>query len=422
MIARRSVLMAVCAAFVLSQMAVASFTPQTRIGFTQGDQWEPSIAADGFGDVYVLYPQYNGVPGCPSCASPTMILTVSTNNGASWSAPRAIAPISSGQFDAQIRVDPVDSHTVYASWLQNNKSDIAFAKSTDLGKTWQVSIADHTNAGVDKDILVVHGSDIYIGFNHSQTMFVTSSHNGGVSFTQVKVNPNAKLGWSLAGGAAIDPDGKVYFAWSGYTQSGGAKGPVNLYVTRSSDGGATWAATLLDVSSSPPDCSAYSCGWAFLGAAITMTSDAAGQLYALWNAGATDKGPERIFFSSSGDGGVTWLPKQDVSLASAGVEHAFPAITSGWGGDVRIAWMDARNAPWWNVYYRSSSNGGVSWSAETRLSTYVPGYSYISPNGFSFPFGDYFEMAIDNHGKTQACWGEGLNYLTPGSIWYASGK
>jgi hypothetical protein len=114
--------------------------------------------------------------------------------------------------------------------------------------------------------------------------------------------------------------------------------------------------------------------------------------------------------------------RQDVSLASPGVEHAFPAITAGWGGDVRIAWMDARNAPWWNVYYRTSSDGGASWSAETRLSTYAPGYSYISRSGFSFPFGDYFEMAIDNHGKTQACWGEGLNYQTPGSIWYASGK
>ena len=34
------------------------------MGFTTGDQWEPAIAADRFNHVYVLYPQYLGVPGC----------------------------------------------------------------------------------------------------------------------------------------------------------------------------------------------------------------------------------------------------------------------------------------------------------------------------------------------------------------------
>ncbi len=120
--------------------------------------------------------------------------------------------------------------------------------------------------------------------------------------------------------------------------------------------------------------------------------------------------------------GATWLPKQDVSLAAQGVEHSFPAITAGTSGDVRIACMDARNSPLWNVYYHSSTNGGATWSGETKLSSYVAGYGYIPPGGFSFPFGDYFQLAIDNSGNTQACWGEGLNYDTPGSIWYTTGR
>jgi hypothetical protein len=49
-----------------------------------------------------------------------------------------------------------------------------------------------------------------------------------------------------------------------FTQNG-ANGPVNLYVTKSSDVGQTWTSTLLDVSSSPPDCSAFRCGWTLLG-------------------------------------------------------------------------------------------------------------------------------------------------------------
>jgi len=120
-----------------------------------------------------------------------------------------------------------------------------------------------------------------------------------------------------------------------------------------------------------------------------------------------------------------WSRKADVSLAPAGVAHAFPAIVTGKAGDVRIAWMDARivdnNVPLWNTYYRSSTNGGATWSAESDISTYVAGFSYIQPAGFSFPFGDYFEIDIDDRGTTHAIWGEGLNWDSPGSIWYARG-
>jgi len=400
---------------------VNGFSAQTRLGYTVGDQWEPAIAADRFGHIYLLYPQYLGVPECPTCPSPTMILQVSADRGGTWSAPRPIAPPGTGQWDAQIVVDPIDGRTVYAAWLQNSKSDTVVARSIDFGATWTVVVADSTNAGTDKPILVVRGRDVYVGYNHTQTVWASSSHDGGATFTSVKVNPNGKLGWSLAGGGAIDPSGNVYFAWSGYEQNGGAKGPVNLYTSKSSDGGATWTQSLIDRSGAPPDCSSYLCGWAFLGAQITMTSDAAGTLYALWNGGTVDKGPERIYFAKSTDAGVHWSTKTDVSKASPGVAHAFPAIVAGASGDVRIAWMDARAGALWNTYYRSSTNGGQTWSAEIDLSTYVAGYSYIQPDGFSFPFGDYFEMAIDDRGHSHLIWGEGLNYDTPGSIWYARG-
>ena len=402
--------------------ASSGFTPQTRKGFRAGDQWEPAIAADGYGHVYVLYPQYGTVPGCQSCPLPTLILIVSNDNGSTWQAPRQIAPPGSGQFDAQIVVDPIDRRTVYAAWLQNNKSDTVVAKSADFGQSWSLVIADSTNAGTDKPVLAVRGSDVYVGFNHAQKVSVASSHDGGITFTSSNVNVNAKLGWSLAGGGTVDPAGNAYFAWAGYTQNRGAKGPVNLYTSKSSDGGKTWTSTLLDVSAAPPDCSNYKCGWAYLGAQITMSSDAAGTLFALWNSGIVSKGPERIYFASSTTAGATWSPKVDVSVAAAGVEHAFPAIVAGSAGDVRIAWMDSRNSPLWNTYYRSSTNGGATWSAEKKISSYTPGYSYIHREGFSFPFGDYFEMDIDSHGQTHAVWGEGLNFKSPGSIWYSNGR
>ena len=76
----------------------------------------------------------------------------------------------------------------------------------------------------------------------------------------------------------------------------------------------------------------------------------------------------------------------------------------------------------WNTFYRSSTNGGATWSAEARLSGPARGYDYILPGGFRFPFGDYFGLAIDSEGATHAVWGEGRDYKSPGSIWYTRGR
>jgi len=400
----------------------SGFAPQLRLGFTVGDQWEPAIAADRFGHVYVLYPQYLGVPACPDCPSPTMVLQVSSDRGATWGTPRLIAPPGTGQWDAQIAVDPVDGRTVYAAWLQDGKSDTVVARSDDFGATWRVVVANRTNAGIDKPILAVRGSDVFVGYNHAQKIWVSVSHDGGATFTSVSVDKTGKLGWALASGGTVDPTGNVYFGWAGYEQSGGAKGPVNLFVSMSPDGGATWTNRVLDVSAAPPDCSAFLCGWAFLGAQVSLASDAAGNVYALWNAGAQDRAAERMYVAGSSDAGASWSPKEEVSLAPLGANHAFPAIVAGAAGDVRISWMDDRAGGLWNTYYRSSTDGGSTWSAEVDLSTFVAGYSYIFPDGFRFPFGDYFELEIDDRGRTHAVWGEGFNWDSPGSIWYANGR
>jgi hypothetical protein len=400
--------------------ASGSFTPQARLGFTDGDQWEPAIAADGFGHVYVLYPQYGSVPACSVCALPAMTLVVSNNNGATWQAPHEITPHATGQFDPQIVVDPVDRRTVYAAWLQNWNTEAVVAKSTDFGQSWMVTVADRGSEDADKPILAVRGPDVYLAFNREEHMRVSSSHDGGRTFSSADVSSGLDLARSLASGATVDPSHNVFVSWSGYMHRG-MKGRVNLYTSKSSDGGKTWTITLMDTSGASPDCAALRCEWGYLGAQIAVASDEGGVLYALWNSGQGDGEAERIYFASSTTAGETWSPKKEVSHASAGVEHAFPAIVAGQADDVRIAWMDTRTSLW-NTYYRSSTNGGATWSGESKLSSYVPGNRYVHAKGFNFPFGDYFGITIDSEDRTQAVWGEGLNFESPGSIWYSNGR
>ena len=158
-------------------LAVSSFSPQRRVGYTTGDQWEPALAADGHGHIYILFPQYGAVSDCPACTAPTMALQVSNDNGLSWQAPHALVASSTGQFDPQIVVDPVDRQTVYVSWLQNNKHDVMVARSQDFGASWYLAIAEHSrdNEDADKPVLAVHGPDIYVGFNHDENFLVATA-------------------------------------------------------------------------------------------------------------------------------------------------------------------------------------------------------------------------------------------------------
>lgn len=407
--------------------ANASFTPQRRVGYTTGDQWEPALAADGHGHIYILFPQYGAVNDCPACTMPAMVLLVSNDNGISWEPPRPLLTSSSGQFDAQIKVDPVDRQTLYASWLQG-KHDVIVSRSQDFGRSWYFAVAEHSpEVAIDKPVLAVRGPNVYVSFNHDQTLAIAASHDYAQNFSSAVVNPDAGPGWSLAAGATVDPVGNVYFSWTAYPRTDLLTRPVEVFVSRSVDSGRNWSTTPLDVSSAAPGCAAQLCSSGFLSSQVALASDDAGTIYALWNSGSAIGGPERIYFSSSTNQGENWSAKVDVSHAPVGVEHCFPAITAGTAGDVRIAWMDTREEDaqthlLWNTFYRASTNGGATWSPESQLSGPVRGYDYILPNGFLFPFGNLFSIAIDNLGTTYVVWGEGRNYSSPGSIWYTHGR
>jgi hypothetical protein len=434
---------------VLSFAPLASATPPggwsaaTRLGFPGGDDWEPSIAADAYGHVYSMWSHYQGFgggtagdpdPTCPACGNPHMDLQVSADNGATWSAPRVLSPTTTRQDDPQIVVDPADGRTVYASFMQDNKSSQYVARSDDFGQTWHAVLVEPLQRGTDKDILAARAGNVYLVYHTQQKIFASVSHDGGATWTTNNLvgTTNSDLGVSLPSGGAIDSNGNAYFAWNGANNPGQAKGTKNLYVTRSTDGGTTWTTSLVDVSAPTLRCGCP--GWDYWGSQMALGVDAKDRVYVVWDAAHSSSGIQRLYFARSVDGAATWSPAVDVSLAPAGSNHLFPALAALGDGDVRIAWMDDRNgfdpggddpSARWNVYYRSSTNGGAAWSGEAKLSQYVAGYAYKSAtpkDGFAEPYGDYFELDVDSAGQTQAIWGEGPSYVGPGNVWYARGS
>lgn len=379
---------------LLSSAVLAQSVPAAAAKDTlPSDEWDVAMAADGFKHVYVLYQQYQAVQGCAGCASrPAMTLVMSTDDGLTWQAPRSLTPPESAQVTPAITVDAADHKTLYATWLERGRQDVIVARSSDFGQSWYVGIAARAVAPAEKPVIAASGQNVYVAFTRDKKLWAASSHDGGVTFALSAVDPGVSMTGALAGGATIDPQGSAYVAWSAYVETPSSVNPqVNLYISKSADSGKVWNSTQMDVSRPQPKCADYRCKWGYLGAEISIASDSAGTLYAFWNSAPLDapaaSDPARVYFSTSTTAGETWSPKAGVSDAPAGANHVLPTIAAGSAGEVRIAWIDSRHSPDWSAFYRTSTNGGATWSPEKVISTYLPTTSYIPPEEFDSFFG-----------------------------------
>ncbi|MEX2439518.1 MAG: hypothetical protein WD739_06520 [Actinomycetota bacterium] len=69
--------------------------------------------------------------------------------------------------------------------------------------------------------------------------------------------------------------------------------------------------------------------------------------------------------------------------------------------------------------YRSSTDGGQTWSAEADISDADDGATYKTAAGFASEYGDYGAIDITNTGTSVAVWGEGASFSAgPGGIWF----
>ena len=394
---------------------------------TQWDDWEPAIAADPSSPyVYVLATRYAAPKPCPgNCPSPWIALEISSDGGATWSAPKALCPCKgSGQFDPIIEVVPSNGN-VYAVYM--NGFNIMFTKSTDHGAHWSAAVPVYGNVSWnDKPVIAMsdNGQHVYISFNGPTggDPYVAQSHDSGATWTQTKLVDSNR--YYFAFDADVAANGTVYFAESSILYGGGGNkgtvptGQIDYHAFVSTNNGTTWTDRLVGSAQPGVPCDAAGCPPDFYFGHTALSVDGSNNVVYLYDGAATFGGLQTVVARRSTNGGATW--SAPVTLSAGGENAVTPAVESRGNGDVRAFYYQTSgggNDDAWNVWYRSSTDGGATWAAPVNISDLGSGAAYKTPAGFGEVYGDYGEIAITNTGKTIAAWGEGASYDGPGAVW-----
>jgi hypothetical protein len=393
-----------------------------RIMNAKGDDWEPAIAADpNSGYVYLLHNRWGGKPACASnCPDPAMIYYVSSDGGATWSGDRYLCVCRrvKGQHDPLVEVVQ-DTGEVYAVWM--NDFNIHFSKSADYGKTWSTPVPVYGNvAWGDKPNFATSadGRDVYISFNGPTNgdVYMAVSHDAGATWSQVQATNDER--YHFAYGTAVLPDGRALSSQISFTYSGpaaAAEGVVKVHLYASDDDGATWTDTVIDTLELGTECTSELCYADFYDSGPALAMDDDGDLVIVYSGASKPGGPRTVYARSSTDGGRTWSGR--TALSPNGANAAFAAATGSGDDDVKIYFGDQRTGRW-NVWYRSTTDLGASWSTAVKISDATSGTKYKNADGFIEFYGDYGEIDVTNAGKAVATWGEGPSYLGPGGVWF----
>jgi len=382
------------------------------------DDWEPFVAADRSSTyVYQMTTRFRGqLSG--------IFIRRSADGGRSWDPDQMIAPVDVWQADPQVQV--TDDGTVFAAWLDGPNWTSKLVKSYDHGATWTEPVAiAPTLRWTDHPWLVVSpdGQDIYVGLNRDDS-FIVGSHDGGQTFdTPIKTNRQPTPGhWWDANGAAIAPNGSVYFVVINFFIN--YRGPAEINVVSSHDRGASWQTTVVDTSAPPPGCNGSAgCDYGFLSSTAGVAIDQNGKIMLVYHASDVAKAPQPMWITTSTDG-INWTPRVKVSQRNEEADNAFPAVAAGpTAGDFRVVWQGNRNGNprGWNTFYRRTTDGGTTWSETVQLSDRTTGAPYKTRAGYMFPYGDYLSLSVDGEGTNHVIWGEGASYNGPGGVWYTRG-
>jgi hypothetical protein len=280
---------------------------------------------------------------------------------------------------------------------------------------WTKTVLGNAGGFPDRDMIVVDtgpGSpfqdSVYIGYddaNQGNAAYLIYSRDGFGSWVRTP-QLNAS-GGTIGVNAAVGPGGEVYACWLDWVGR-------RLEVDRSFNGGATWGADVVAHNYRiateqffifiPPQPQRGIVPMCFSDAAPAGGAFA-GRLYVTY----TDKDPvsadTNVYVVYSDDDGMTWSAESKVNDDAVNAYQFHPTISVAPNGTVAVNFYDTREDPVndekTHQYVAFSTNGGVTWSANLRVST-----AQSDESGFGDPndYGDYQGIDATSTNFWQLIW------------------
>jgi len=281
----------------------------------------------------------------------------STDYGVTWGLDNPITPLDKNVDQPSIAVSGTYIHV---AWVDVTDYTIKFIRSTNGGADWgpDIKVLSPTVGGLAPLTLAASGSYVYVVFHSAlyDFRFMRNWNNGEYnswgSPVPVSVYNSGHWGPSVA---AAD-GGVVHVTW----QDTRNNYPTwEMYYNRSTDNGVTWQLTDTPLSSID--------GKNSYGSSVTASGP---NVNAVWWDYKEDNKHE-IFANRSADAGETWGTATRLTYNAVWfVDNSYPSVTAS-GSDVHLVWPDYRHQQGgdynWEIYYKYSSDGGVSWDPDTRL-------------------------------------------------------
>jgi hypothetical protein len=254
----------------------------------------------------------------------------------------------------------------YQWWRRAPSSkQIRVARSNDGGKTWTQSptpldtsgkaFAPKVAWGRGQNVVVVWSDEqrsTNVG-NRVWDIYARSSQDGGSTWGSEQLlsrfPQNAQTDAYIRPELASDGEGNFWAVWVGIRS-----GRSRIFLSRSTDGGRTWA--------DPADLSGQS--QSVFGQRVVRAGQ---RVLIVWQDKRT--GRDRLFAVSSADGGATWTaPTRIDHLADDLATDAFsPAVVMSPSGEVIVTWQDGRYGRD-DLFFGRSLDGGRTWEdQDTRL-------------------------------------------------------
>jgi len=285
-----------------------------------------------------------------------IILIHITNIFAQWQPDQRLTnnTASSNTSNNNARCVAASENEVHVVWYDDRNpgnSEIYYKRSTDGGINWGADVRLTNSSDFSGyPSISVSGLVIHVVWEDSRNgnseIYYKRSTDSGINWgidTRLTSNTASSTipSISVSGSA-------VYVVWRDdrSDQFG------DIFYKRSTDGGVSWGSDLsLTISNN-----SYS---AYPSISISGTF-----IHVVWH--DSRDGNSEIYYKRSTDNGITW--GSDTRLTNNISSSTFPNVSVA-GSLVHIVWNDDRIGNSNRIYFKRSSDGGISWGSDTRLTT-----------------------------------------------------